>query len=180
MAHSDYWLPSYGFILKYFACCPNWQAADKYEIGKFGNLEIWKLFSNFQIFNFYKNHDPIQVSLTPLPARFLLLLDFSILCLISVMGIMIIRKINVSGGIPIMDTHLPPKYLRIGLFSLSAIRYILGRMNSVMKKANASPKMIVQDNGFQKTALSPPKKICGLRSAKSVTKLILNPIANVT
>ena len=65
--------------------------------------------------------------LTPLPARFLFLLDFSMECLINVIGIMMIRKIKVSGGMPIMETHLPPKYRRIGLFSLSAIRYMLGK-----------------------------------------------------
>ncbi len=47
-----------------------------------------------------------------------------------------------------------------------------------MKNANASPKIMVQDNGFQNTALSPPKKICGFNSANRVTKLILNPIAS--
>src|SRR6185369_7607699 len=99
------------------------------------------------------NHEPIQVSLTPLPARFLFLLAFSIKCLMIVIGIRIRRNINVSGGIPIMEIHLPPKYLRIGRLSRSAIRYILGRINSVMKKAKASPKMIVQESGFQNTAL---------------------------
>ncbi len=38
--------------------------------------------------------------------------------------------------------------------------------------------MMVHDSGFQNTALSPPKNICGLSSANSVTKLILNPIAS--
>ena len=47
-----------------------------------------------------------------------------------------------------------------------------------MKKANANPNMIVQASGFQKIALSPPKKICGLSSENIVTKLMLNPIAN--
>ena len=88
-----------------------------------------------------------------------------------------IRKMNVRGGMPITDTHLPPKYRRIGLLNLSAIMYILGKINSVIKKANANPNMIVQDKGFQNTALSPPKNICGLSSANRVTKLILNPTA---
>ena len=47
----------------------------------------------------------------------------------------------------------------------------------VMKNANANPKMMVQHSGFQNAALSPPRKICGLNSEKSVTKLILNPTA---
>ena len=66
-------------------------------------------------------------------------------------------KIKVKGGIPRKEIHLPPKCRRIGLFNRSAIRYMLGTMNSVMKKANARPNMIVQDKGFQKTELSPPK-----------------------
>ena len=56
-----------------------------------------------------------------------------------------IRKIMVSGGIPIIDTQRPPKYLRIGRFNLSAIRYILGRINNVMKNAKARPNMMVHD-----------------------------------
>ena len=76
-----------------------------------------------------------------------------------------------------MDIHFPPKYLRIGRFSLSAIRYMLGRMKRVIKKANARPKIMVQDNGFQKTALSPPKNICGFNSANRATKFILKPMA---
>ncbi len=62
-------------------------------------------------------------------------------------------------------------------FNRSAIRYMLGRINKVMKKANARPNMMVQESGFQNTALSPPKNICGFRSANRVTKLILNPTA---
>ena len=67
------------------------------------------------------------------------------------------RNMGVNGGIPKKEIHLPPYILRIGLFNRSAIRYMLGTMNRVMKKAKANPKIIVQDSGFQKTALSPPK-----------------------
>jgi hypothetical protein len=63
----------------------------------------------------------------------------------------------VKGGIPRNETHLPPQWRRIGRLSRSAIRYMLGTMNRVMKKAKARPKMMVQDSGFQNTALSPPK-----------------------
>src|SRR5690348_4462428 len=84
---------------------------------------------------------------------------------------------SVSGGIPRMEIHFPPYCLRIGRFSLSAIRYILGTIIKVIKKANARPNMIVHDKGFQKTTLSPPKKIWGFSSEKVVTKLILKPIA---
>ena len=83
----------------------------------------------------------------------------------------------VSGGIPSIEIHFPPYCLRIGRFSLSAIRYILGTMMSVIKNANAKPKMIVHASGFQKTALSPPKKMCGFNSENMVTKLMLKPIA---
>src|SRR5450432_2504332 len=88
------------------------------------------------------------------------------------------RKINVSGGIPIMETHLPPKYLRIGRLSLSDIMYMLGKINRVIKNAKARPNIIVQDNGFQNTALSPPKNIWGFNSENNLTKLILNPMAS--
>ena len=85
---------------------------------------------------------------------------------------------NVNGGIPSMEIHLPPYCLRIGRLSLSAIRYMLGTIMSVIKNANASPKIIVHESGFQKRALSPPKNMWGLRSANMVTKLILKPIAS--
>ena len=67
---------------------------------------------------------------------------------------------------PSMEIHLPPNCLRIGRFSLSAIRYMLGTIMSVIKNAKASPKIIVHESGFQKRALSPPKNMCGLRSAE--------------
>ena len=75
------------------------------------------------------------------------------------------------------DIHLPPNCLLIGLLKRSAIKYIPGTMNSVIKNANAKPKMIVQLNGFQNATLSPPKKICGFSSENNVTKLILKPTA---
>ena len=37
---------------------------------------------------------------------------------------------------------------------------------------------MVSESGFQNAALSPPKKMCGFRSEKRVTKLILKPMAN--
>ena len=77
-----------------------------------------------------------------------------------------------------MEIHFPPNCLCIGRFNLSAIRYILGTMTSVMKNAKVNPNIIVQASGFQKEALSPPKKICGFNSENMVTKLILNPMAN--
>ena len=52
-----------------------------------------------------------------------------------------------------------------------------GTSISVIKNANAKPKIIVQLSGFQKTTLSPPKKICGSKSENRVTKLILKPTA---
>ena len=84
---------------------------------------------------------------------------------------------RVNGGIPNMLIHFPPKCLRIGRRNLSAIIYMPGTMNKVMKKANINPKIKVQLKGFQKATLSPPKKICGFNSLNKVTKLILNPIA---
>ena len=73
----------------------------------------------------------------------------------------IMSKINkiVSGGIPNMLIHLPPYILRIGRRKRSAIKYMLGTMNRVMKNAKERPKMIVHDSGFQNVTLSPPKKI---------------------
>ena len=59
---------------------------------------------------------------------------------------------SVNGGIPIIDTHLPPYILRMGLLSLSAIRYIPGTITSVIKNAEINPKMIVHASGFQNLA----------------------------
>src|ERR1700709_1178196 len=99
----------------------------------------------------------IQVSSAPrLPCSLLLLLLTSTECKMMVTNTSS-RKMKVKGGIPRKDIHLPPKWRRMGLLSLSASRYILGTMNRVMKKAKVRPKMMVQDRGFQKTALSPPK-----------------------
>src|SRR5947209_1623817 len=84
---------------------------------------------------------------------------------------------NVNGGMPRKDIHLPPYILRIGRLRRSEMRYIPGTINKVMKKAKAKPKMIVHDNGFQNTTLSPPKKMCGFRSENSVMKLMLKPKA---
>ena len=64
-----------------------------------------------------------------------------------VMNISGIKRM-VNGGIPSMEIHLPPNILRMGLLNLSAIRYMPGTMNSVIKNANAKPKMIVQDKWF--------------------------------
>ena len=69
-------------------------------------------------------------------------------------------KSSVNGGIPMIEIHLPPNCLCIGRFNLSAIRYILGTITNVIKKAKVNPNIIVQARGFQKEALSPPKKIC--------------------
>ena len=66
---------------------------------------------------------------------------------------------KVSGGIPRKDIHFPPYILRIGLLNLSAIRYMLGTINKVIKNAKVKPNMIVQESGFQNALLSPPKKI---------------------
>ena len=66
----------------------------------------------------------------------------------------------------------------MGLFNLSAIRYIAGTINNVIKNANINPHIIVSESGFQKATLSPPKKICGFKSVNKVTKLILNPTAS--
>ena len=79
---------------------------------------------------------------------------------------------------PSILIHFPPNIFRIGLLNLSAIRYIAGTITSVIKNANVNPKMIVQLNGFQKTALSPPKKICGFKLENASTKSILKPVAN--
>ena len=76
-----------------------------------------------------------------------------------------INKI-VNGGMPSMEIHLPPNCLRIGRLSLSAIRYMLGTIMSVIKNANASPKIIVHESGFQKRALSPPKKYVRIEICK--------------
>ena len=75
---------------------------------------------------------------------------------------------------PRSEIHFPWKNFVMGLFNRSAIKYIAGTINSVMKNANINPHMMVSDNGFQKTALSPPKKICGIRSVNNVTKLIVS------
>src|SRR5688572_32597461 len=74
---------------------------------------------------------------------------------------------NVKGGIPSIEIHFPPYWFLIGRRRRSAIRYIPGTRINVIKKANARPKIIVHDNGFQKTAESPPKNICGFRSVRS-------------
>jgi len=58
------------------------------------------------------------------------------------------------------------------------MRYMAGTISKVMKKANNNPQMMVSDKGFQNTALSPPKKICGFKSVNRVTKLILKPTAS--
>ena len=87
---------------------------------------------------------------------------------------------KVIGGIPKKLIHVPPKVLRMGLFNLSAMRYIAGTIIRVMKKANANPKMMVQLKGFQKATLSPPKKILGSNSANRVIKLMLKPTAIVS
>ena len=68
-------------------------------------------------------------------------------------------KAIVNGGMPRIDTHFPPYILLIGLLKRSEIKYMLGTISKVMKKANAKPKMMVQESGFQNTALSPPKKM---------------------
>ena len=68
-----------------------------------------------------------------------------------------IRKKIVKGGIPRKEIHLPPQWRRMGRLRRSAIRYMLGTMKRVIKKAKARPKMMVHDSGFQNTALSPPK-----------------------
>ena len=52
-----------------------------------------------------------------------------------------------------------------------------GTTNNVMKNANINPQMMVSANGFQNTALSPPKKMCGLSSVNRVMKLMLKPMA---
>ena len=67
------------------------------------------------------------------------------------------RKTIVKGGMPRKEIHFPPQWRRIGLLSRSEITYMLGTIKSVIKKAKARPKMMVQDRGFQNTALSPPK-----------------------
>ena len=69
---------------------------------------------------------------------------------------------SVRGGMPSILIHLPPNNLRMGLLSLSAIRYMAGTIISVMKKAKVKPKIMVQLSGFQKLAFPPPKKIWGL------------------
>ena len=80
----------------------------------------------------------------------------------------------VNGGIPRIEIHFPPNILLIGRLNLSAIKYIPGTISRVIKKAKAKPKIMVHDNGFQNTTLSPPKKICGLNSENNVMKLMLN------
>src|SRR3974390_1690028 len=68
--------------------------------------------------------------------------------------------------------------LRTFHFILNPIRYITGTSIKVKKVAKLSPKIIVQDNGPQNATLSPPKKICGFSSVKSVTKSIFSPTAS--
>ncbi len=87
-------------------------------------------------------------------------------------------KTIVSGGIPTIDIHFPPNILLIGLLKRSAIRYILGTTISVIKNADINPNIIVQANGFQNDALSPPIHICGSRCSNIDTKLILKPTPN--
>lgn len=77
---------------------------------------------------------------------------------LSMLNIIIGIKRKIIGGIPINETHLPPNVLRIGRLSLSAIKYILGTITRVRKKATVSPKIIVQDKGPQNATLSPPKR----------------------
>src|SRR5690348_1417060 len=95
----------------------------------------------------YQNQLPVHRSSYLFPI-FLFLLLTCALCLNIVVNI---KSINgmVNGGMPIIEIHLPPNMRRIGRFSLSAIRYMLGTITSVIKNANAKPKMIVHDNGFQ-------------------------------
>jgi len=69
------------------------------------------------------------------------------------------KRIAIIGSKPKKDTHLPPNLFLIGLFNLSAIKYIAGTISKVIKNANAKPKIIVHERGFQNTTLSPPKKI---------------------
>ena len=91
----------------------------------------------------------------------------------------IISGINkiVNGGMPSILIQVPPNKRRIGRFNRSAIRYILGTITKVIKNANVNPKMMVQDNGFQNLALSPPKKMCGSSSENIRTKSMLKPMA---